>query len=33
MDEQALDIKPAVTGNGGAKRQRQCIMVALKAAV
>ena len=32
MDEQTLDIKPAVKGKGGAKGQRQCIVVVPKAA-
>jgi hypothetical protein len=33
MDEQALDINRAVKGNGGAKRQRHCIIVVSKAAI
>jgi hypothetical protein len=32
MDDHALDIKPALKGKGGAKRQRQCIVVVPKAA-
>ena len=32
MDEQTLDIKPAIKGKGGAKGQRQCIVVVPKVA-